>query len=268
MKNKMSVVNSNAVKLAKSKHYTGVTNDNAILRVSNVSKKFVIQHNRSIKERLLNFRVSRANREPFWALKNITFELPIGSSVGLVGHNGSGKSTLLKLIGGIVRATEGEILSRGRISALIELGAGFHPDLTGRENIYLNGSILGLTKAEIRRNFDSIVDFSGIEKFIDTQVKFYSSGMYMRLAFSVSVHTDPDLLLIDEILAVGDAPFQKKCLNKVTQFKNEGRSIVMVSHVAEQIETVCDKVMVLKNGRLIYYGTTKVGLDLLRENYQ
>lgn len=125
--------------------------------------------------------------------KNITFELPIGSSVGLVGHNGSGKSTLLKLIGGIVRATEGEILSRGRISALIELGAGFHPDLTGRENIYLNGSILGLTKAEIRRNFDSIVDFSGIEKFIDTQVKFYSSGMYMRLAFSVSVHTDPDL---------------------------------------------------------------------------
>lgn len=183
-----------------------------IIKLDDVSKRFVLHKHKSVKERIVNFGRGRQFQEDFWALRDVDLEVPLGSTLGLVGHNGSGKSTLLKVIGGIIDPSMGTVSRRGRMAALLELGAGFHPDLSGRENVYLNAAILGLNQKEIDRYFDAIVDFSGIEAFIDTQVKFYSSGMYVRLAFAVAVHVDPDLLLVDEVLAVGDEPFQKKCM--------------------------------------------------------
>jgi ABC-2 type transport system ATP-binding protein len=168
-----------------------------VIRVDNVSKRFILHKDKSVKERLVNFSRSRRHRDDFWALRDVSFDIAMGSTVGLVGHNGSGKSTLLKAIGGIIQPTSGSVSRRGRLAALLELGAGFHPDLTGRENVYLNAAILGLTRQETDKHFDEIVEFSGIEDFIDTQVKFYSSGMYVRLAFAVAVHVDPDVLLVD-----------------------------------------------------------------------
>lgn len=238
-----------------------------IIQVNDVSKRFVLHKDKSVKERLVNFSRSRQNREDFWALRNINLDIHSGTTVGLVGHNGSGKSTLLKAIGGIIQPTSGTIFRRGRLAALLELGAGFHPDLTGRENVYLNAAILGLNKAETDKHFDEIVDFSGIEEFIDTQVKFYSSGMYVRLAFSVVVHVDPDLLLVDEVLAVGDEPFQRKCMDKIAEFQSEGRTIVLVSHSADQIGSLCDRVAVLDHGRLVHDGNTAEGLRVLRSTF-
>lgn len=238
-----------------------------IVEVQNVSKRFVMHKDKSLKERILNLRSASRHRDDFLALDDVSLDIPIGSTVGLVGHNGSGKSTLLKVIGGIIEPSAGAVRRRGRLAALLELGAGFHPDLTGRENVYLNAAILGLSTAETDRQFDSIVDFSGIEEFIDTQVKFYSSGMYVRLAFAVAVHSDPDLLLVDEVLAVGDEPFQRKCMDRITQFQAEGRTIVLVSHSADQVGALCDRVAVLDRGRLLHYGDTPTGLRILRQSF-
>jgi ABC-2 type transport system ATP-binding protein len=239
-----------------------------IASVSDVSKRFLLHKDKSLKERIVNFGASRRHRDDFWALKDIDLDIEAGSTVGLVGHNGSGKSTLLKVIGGIIQPTSGTVTRRGRMAALLELGAGFHPDLTGRENVYLNAAILGLTRKETDRYFDDIVDFSGIAEFIDTQVKFYSSGMYVRLAFAVAVHVDPDLLLVDEVLAVGDEPFQRKCMEKITQFQKEGRTIVLVSHSAEQVGSLCDRVVVLDGGRIQHDGDPGEGIRILRNGYE
>jgi ABC-2 type transport system ATP-binding protein len=239
-----------------------------IVDVSNVSKRFVMHQDKSIKERLVAFARSREHQQDFWALRDIDLSITTGSTVGLVGHNGSGKSTLLKVIGGIIQPTSGSVRRRGRLAALLELGAGFHPDLTGRENVYLNAAILGLTKAETDGVFDAIVDFSGIESFIDTQVKFYSSGMYVRLAFAVSVHVDPDLLLVDEVLAVGDEPFQRKCMAKIADFQRDGRTIVLVSHSSDQVGQLCDRVVVLDHGVMVHDGNPAAGLKALRDSFE
>lgn len=238
-----------------------------IVSLSDVSRKFTLHRHKSLKERIVNRGTEKANRQDFWALKEINLEIGSGSTVGLVGHNGSGKSTLLKVIGGIIEPSGGIVRRRGRMAALLELGAGFHPDLTGRENVYLNAAILGLTQKEIDRYFDAIVDFSGIEAFIDTQVKFYSSGMYVRLAFAVAVHVDPDLLLVDEVLAVGDEPFQAKCMDKIEEFQREGRTIVVVSHSAAQVARLCDRVVVMNHGEMIFDGQPADGLHVLRFGY-
>ncbi len=234
-----------------------------IVRLEGVSKRFVLLRDKSVKERLLNVS-ARANRQEFWALRDIDLAISSGSTLGLVGHNGSGKSTLLKLVGGILRPTSGSVFRRGRLAALLELGAGFHPDLTGRENVYLNAALLGMSRRDTRAAFDQIVDFSGVEDFIDTAVKFYSSGMYVRLAFAVAVHVDPDLLLIDEVLAVGDEAFQAKCLDKIREFQREGRTIVLVSHAAKQVEDLCDRVAVMHHGAMIFDGGATEGIRVLR----
>ncbi len=238
-----------------------------IVSVRDVSKRFTLHRHKSLKERIVNRGTEKAHREDFWALRDVNLEIPSGSTVGLVGHNGSGKSTLLKVIGGIIEPSSGTVKRRGRMAALLELGAGFHPDLTGRENVYLNAAILGLTQKEIDRYFDAIVDFSGIEAFIDTQVKFYSSGMYVRLAFAVAVHVNPDLLLVDEVLAVGDEPFQAKCMDKIEEFQREGRTIVVVSHSAAQVARLCDRVVVMNHGEMIFDGQPADGLHVLRFGY-
>ncbi|MCP2031673.1 ABC-2 type transport system ATP-binding protein [Okibacterium sp. HSC-33S16] len=238
-----------------------------IVSVQGVSKRFVMHKDKSIKERLVNAAKPK-HADEFWALRDIDIDVEAGSTVGLVGHNGSGKSTLLKVVGGIIQPTTGHVLRRGRMAALLELGAGFHPDLTGRENVYLNAAILGLSRSETERHFDAIIGFSGIEDFIDTQVKFYSSGMYVRLAFSVAVHVDPDLLLVDEVLAVGDEPFQRKCMDKIAEFQSEGRTIILVSHSAEQVGALCDRVVVLHAGEIQHDGDPANGLRILRAGYE
>src|SRR6516164_6596685 len=178
--------------------------------------------------------------DPFWALQDVDFDVEQGSTVGMLGHNGSGKSTLLKCVAGILQPTAGEILTRGRVAALLELGAGFNHELTGRENVYMNASILGLSKKETERIFDDIVAFAELEKFIDMQVRHYSSGMYVRLGFAVVMNVDPDILLVDEVLSVGDESFQRKCLDRVKLFQKEGRTILFVTHAADLVRQVCD----------------------------
>ncbi len=239
-----------------------------VVRVDHVSKRFVIRKEKSLKERLVNFGRSNAHKEDFWALRDVDLEITSGSTIGLIGANGSGKSTLLKTIGGILQPTSGSVHLRGRLAALLELGAGFHPDLTGRENVYLNASILGLTRAQTERHFDAIVDFSGIERFIDTQVKFYSSGMYVRLAFAVAVHVDPDILLVDEVLAVGDEPFQRKCMDRIRGFQEEGRTIVLVTHSLDQVADLCDRAVVLEHGNVIADGAPREALRALRSEFE
>ncbi|MDQ0373237.1 ABC transporter ATP-binding protein [Cellulomonas humilata] len=239
-----------------------------VIRIEDLSKRFVIRKEKSLKERLLNFGRSNLHKEDFWALRDVDLEIEAGTTVGLVGPNGSGKSTLLKTIGGIIQPTTGSVLLRGRLAALLELGAGFHPDLTGRENVYLNASILGLSRQTTDRYFDAIVEFSGIERFIDTQVKFYSSGMYVRLAFAVAVHVDPDILLVDEVLAVGDEPFQRKCLERIRTFQKEGRTIILVSHGLDQVAEFCDRAVVLENGRVAADGAPEDALMVLRADFE
>ena len=239
-----------------------------IVEVRGVSKRFTMHRETSIKERLLGAVRRESHAEEFWALRDIELEIAAGTTVGLIGPNGSGKSTLLKVIGAIIQPTTGTVRRRGRLAALLELGAGFHQDLTGRENIYLNAAILGMSQAETARQFDAIVEFSGIEPFIDTQVKFYSSGMYVRLAFAVAVHVDPDLLLVDEVLAVGDEPFQRKCMDKIRSFQAEGRTIVLVSHSAEQVGEMCDRVLLLRSGRVAYDGAPADALRRLRAGFE
>lgn len=231
------------------------------IEVDRVSKRFRIYRERptSIKQRLLT---SHSRSEDFWALRGISLEVAEGSTFGLIGHNGSGKTTLLKCIAGILRPTAGRIRQRGRLAALLELGAGFHPELTGRENVYLNASFLGLSRKETDRAYDEIVAFAEIEDFIDNQVKFYSSGMLVRLGFAVAVHVDPDVLLIDEVLAVGDEAFQAKCLDRVRAFQREGRTIVLVTHALDTVREICDRAAMLHHGELHALGAPD---DVVRE---
>jgi ABC-2 type transport system ATP-binding protein len=237
-----------------------------VVVVDDVSKTFVIRKDNSLKERVVTLgRRGRDHEERFDALKGVSFSIPAGTTLGLLGTNGSGKSTLLKVIGGIIDPSSGTVQRRGRLAALLELGAGFHPDLSGRDNVYLNAAILGLSKAETDAAFDSIVAFSEIGEFIDAQVKFYSSGMYVRLAFAVAVHTDPDLLLVDEVLAVGDEAFQRKCMDKIRQFQKEGRTIVLVSHSAAQVMEVCDQGVVLRAGEVAFIGSAAEATKVHRE---
>lgn len=238
-----------------------------VVRAVDVSKRFNIHKDKSLKERLVNFRRSARHAEQFWALRGISFEVAAGSTLGLIGHNGSGKSTLLKIIGGILAPNTGYVQRRGRLAALLELGAGFHGDLTGRENVFLNAAILGLSRTQTERYFDEIVEFSGIEQFIDTQVKFYSSGMYVRLAFAVAVHVDPEILLVDEVLAVGDEPFQRKCLDKIRQFQRDGRTLIFVTHGLDQIRQLCDRVIMLERGEMLVDGTPVEAIRVFRDKY-
>ncbi|WIE53561.1 ABC transporter ATP-binding protein [Curtobacterium sp. MCBD17_003] len=237
-----------------------------VVSIRNVSKRFVIRKDNSLKERIVTLgRAGRRHSENFWALKDVNLDIPAGTTIGLLGPNGSGKSTLLKVIGGILEPSTGSVARRGRLAALIELGAGFHPDLTGRENVFLNAAILGLTQEEAEEKFDDILRFSGIGEFIDTQVKFYSSGMYVRLAFAVAIHTDPDVLLVDEVLAVGDEQFQKKCLDKIREFQQQGRTIILVSHSLGQVQELCDHAVVLHHGEVKFQGSARHAVKNFRE---
>lgn len=243
----------------------GPSNDVAI-EVSAVSKTFrkSSEPSKTLKERLLTLRSSTV--EDFHALKDIDFTISSGETFGILGHNGSGKSTLLKCIAGTIRPSEGIVRVRGRLSALLELGAGFHPDLTGRENVFLNGSILGFSKSRIDQIFDEIVEFAGLEDFIDTQVKHYSSGMYARLGFAVAVNLEPDVLLIDEVLAVGDEAFQRKCIERIRGFQADGRTICLVTHSPEQVRSLCDRAMVLDHGDLIHVGDVAEAISVYRSS--
>ncbi len=238
-----------------------------VLEVDHVSKVFHLNstRGRSVKERMVRRREQQDGQE-FWALRDVSLELDQGSTLGLMGHNGSGKSTLLKLIGGILKPTEGTVKVRGRIASLLELGAGMHPELTGRENVYMNGAILGMSKAELRRRFDDIVGFAELEQFIDQQVKHYSSGMFVRLGFSVAVNVEPDVLLVDEVLAVGDENFQRKCLERVRRFQRQGRTIIVVSHSADQIRQICDQVAVLDHGEVVAFDEPAKAIRVFREH--
>lgn len=242
--------------------------DSTIVEVSHVTKRFILRKEKSLKERLVNLGRSNLHKEDFFALRDVNLDIEAGTTVGLIGPNGSGKSTLLKVMGGIIRPTSGIVRRRGRMAALLELGAGFHPDLTGRENVFLNASILGLTRAETEHYFDDIVEFSGIPEFIDTQVKFYSSGMYVRLAFAVAVHVNPDILIVDEVLAVGDEPFQRKCLDRIRLFQEQGKTILLVSHALEQVAELCSRVIVLTHGQVIFDGDPAQGVHVLREGFE
>ena len=226
------------------------------IEVKNVSKQFVLRHTRSMKEAFVWLIKGRKGdlSEKFKALNDVTLTIDEGETVALLGLNGSGKSTLLKHISGVMHPDAGSIRTRGRVAGLIEVGAGFHHDLSGRDNVYLNGAILGMTEDEINEKFDSIVEFSEIGQFIDTEVKFYSSGMYLRLAFSVAVHTDPEVFLVDEILAVGDEPFQRKCLDKIKELAGEGKTLVVVSHDLDLVSRICKRGVLLEHGRLIMDG--------------
>jgi ABC-2 type transport system ATP-binding protein len=239
----------------------------AAIEVDGVSKRFRLYHEQftSLKERALHF--GKVPFEDFWALRDIHLDIQAGETFGLLGHNGSGKSTLLKCIAGILRPTAGEIRTVGRLAALLELGAGFQPDLSGRENVYLNASILGVKRAEIDRRFDEIVDFAGdeVERMIDNQVKFYSSGMYVRLGFAVAINLDPEILLVDEVLAVGDEDFQRKCLDKVHSFQQDGRTIVVVTHSPDMVRQICDRAAALHHGVMIEMGEPNDVIRTFRE---
>ncbi len=235
------------------------------IEVDHVTKTFSRQTggSTSFLERFLA--VGRGASEEFNALDDVAFEVMAGQTIGILGHNGSGKSTMLKAISGTIRPTEGAVRVRGSMSALLELGAGFHPDLTGRENVYLNGSILGFSKQQIDEMIDDIIDFSEIPDFIDSQVKHYSSGMFARLGFAVAVNLKPDVLLIDEVLAVGDEAFQRKCLERVRGFQRDGRTIVLVTHSPDMVRLFCDKCVVLDSGKMIYFGEPHDGVVAYRD---
>ena len=244
-----------------------------VIRVENLGKKYIIGHQKQ--ERYTSLRDVLANQasawgrrlrghgaedddgtqEEFWALKDVSFEVKRGDRVGIIGRNGAGKSTLLKILSRITEPTEGRISINGRVASLLEVGTGFHPELTGRENVFLNGAILGMSRVEIARKFDEIVAFAEVEKFLDTPVKRYSSGMYVRLAFAVAAHLEPEILIVDEVLAVGDAQFQKKCLGKMEDVSQEGRTVIFVSHNLGSIKALCDVGIVLHHGQIVHSGS-------------
>lgn len=231
-----------------------------IIEIKNIQKKYRIAHARkpylTLQESLLGIFKSKQTVEEFYALNDVSFNVRHGESLGIIGKNGAGKSTLLKILSRITPPTKGKIICRGRLASLLEVGTGFHPELTGRENIFLNGSILGLKRTEIVSKFDEIVEFSGVEKFLDTPLKHYSSGMQLRLAFAVAAHLEPEILVIDEVLAVGDAEFQKKCMGKMDEVSRSGRTVLFVSHNMAAIKKLCSKAVVLKAGQVLFHGST------------
>lgn len=234
--------------------------------VDSVSKRFTLRHAHSLREMLVRWARRKGISDTLTALDDVSLQIEQGQSVGLLGYNGSGKSTLLKLISGVMRPDQGSVRVRGRVAGLINVGAGLHPDLSGRENIFLNAAILGMDGPETRRKFDDIVAFSGIERFLDTQVKFYSSGMFMRLGFSVAVHSEPDVFLIDEALAVGDAPFKRKCRARIQELRREGRTLVIVAHEGPMLRQLCDRGVVLDQGSVAYDGDLAKAGEYLTED--
>ncbi|MBN1552326.1 ABC transporter ATP-binding protein [bacterium] len=226
------------------------------------------EKNRMLRWAVIDSVRKRQKHEKFWALHDVSFTVKQGETFGIIGENGSGKSTLLKLLTGIIKPDLGSISVKGKISALLELGAGFQPDLTGRENIFLNGSIMGLSRDEIIKRFDEIVGFSELEKFVDTPIKHYSSGMYMRLGFSIAINVDPDILLIDEVLAVGDQSFQQKCMDKIRDFKRKGKTIIFVSHDLTAVGKLCSRAIWLNFGKVAARGTVQRVIDFYRQNVQ
>jgi ABC-2 type transport system ATP-binding protein len=236
------------------------------IEVKKVNKQFVLRHTRSLKETIVWLVKGRKGdlSKKFHALRDVNLEVQQGETVALLGLNGSGKSTLLKHISGVMLPDTGTVRTRGKVAGLIEVGAGFHHDLSGRDNVYLNGAILGMTEAQINEQFDSIVEFAEIGEFIDTEVRFYSSGMYLRLAFSVAVHTDPEVFLVDEILAVGDEPFQRKCLDKIKELSAAGKTLVVVSHDLELVSRICDRGVVLQHGNVVFDGPIQAAVARLR----
>ena len=247
-----------------------------IIEVRGLSKSYLINHEGKesytalrdvIAQKIFSFpnwKSTVKTQEEFWALKDIDFDIEHGDRVGIIGRNGAGKSTLLKILSRITEPTKGSIKIKGRIASLLEVGTGFHPELTGRENIFLNGAILGMSRAEIKKHFDAIVDFAEVERFLDTPVKRYSSGMYVRLAFAVAAHLEPEILIVDEVLAVGDAQFQKKCLGKMEDVsKNEGRTVLFVSHNMGVVSKLCNKGILLNKGKIEIDG----GIDQIIQNY-
>jgi lipopolysaccharide transport system ATP-binding protein len=244
-----------------------------ILQINNLSKKFRLSHSTggylSFRERLLQrlTQAARQTEEEFWALRDVSFDVHQGESIGIVGSNGAGKSTLLKILSKITPPTTGKIVTRGRIASLLEVGTGFHPELTGRENIFFNGSLLGMRKHEIQRKFDEIVDFSGTERFLDTPLKHYSSGMQLRLAFAVAAHLEPEILIVDEVLAVGDAEFQQRCMGKMEQVtKEKGRTILFVSHNMAAVRSLCSRAFWLNKGSIAMTGTATEVTSAYLEN--
>lgn len=248
---------------------------NTIIKVENISKSYVLKHQNKESYTALRDVISNKARsifkpsqlfsntttEEFWALKDVSFEIKQGERVGIIGRNGAGKSTLLKVLSRIVAPTKGRITMDGRVASLLEVGTGFHPELTGRENVFLNGSILGMSKSEIQSKFDEIVAFSEVENFLDTPVKRYSSGMYVRLAFAVAAHLEPEILIVDEVLAVGDAEFQKKCIGKMKDVSGEGRTVLFVSHNMAAIQSLCDHAIYLKQGQVQKIGSVDTVLS-------
>lgn len=232
--------------------------------INDVRKTFKLRHTHSLKETFIAALRRRQISTMFNALDQVSFSISEGESVALLGFNGSGKSTLLKLISGVFQPDSGSVLTRGRVAGLIEVGAGFHPDLSGRENIFLNAAILGMSRKEIEERFDEIVEFSEIGAFIDTEVKHYSSGMFLRLAFSVAIHTEVDVLLVDEILSVGDEPFQKKCLAKVRELHDRGKTLVVVSHDLDMVADLCERGILLRKGQMIFDGPSHDAVGLMR----
>jgi ABC-2 type transport system ATP-binding protein len=235
-----------------------------MIRADHASKEFKMRYHRTIKQITIAALRRQQISDSFLAVNDVCFEIEQGESVGLMGLNGSGKSTLLKLINGVMRPDAGQVLTRGRIAGLIATGAGFHPQLTGRENVFLNAAILGMTEAETKAKFDQIIDFADIGKFLDTPVGHYSSGMFSRLGFAVAVHTDSDLFLIDEVLAVGDKPFKRKCMAKMQEIRQEGRTLLYVSHAAGSVRKMCDRVLVLEKGVLGFDGPVDEGIRYLK----
>lgn len=235
------------------------------IRVENVSKEFTLRYHRTFKQVTVALAKRKKVSDTFRAVDDVSFTVEQGESIGLMGLNGSGKSTLLRMINGVMRPDQGRILARGRIAGLIATGAGFHPQLSGRENIMLNAAILGMSEKEIARKYDSIVDFAGIEaRQLETEVGHYSSGMNSRLGFAVAIHVDSDIFLADEVLAVGDRPFKKKCMEKMQEVRDSGRTLFYVSHAAGSVRKMCDRVLVLEKGRLAYDGPVNEGIKYLK----
>lgn len=236
-----------------------------ILSVEHVSKKFQIQHEQaaylSLRDKLSTLFRSDTVKEEFWALRDVSFTVQPGESLGIIGRNGAGKSTLLKILSRITPPTTGKIILRGRIASLLEVGTGFHQELTGRENVFMNGSILGMKHAEIKSKFDEIVDFSGVEKFLDTPLKHYSSGMQLRLAFAVAAHLEPEILIVDEVLAVGDSKFQKKCIQKMEDVTSDGRTVLFVSHNLPSLKAICKTGILMADGQLVSHGSMGEVID-------
>lgn len=235
------------------------------VEIQHLSKSFRLYQEKysSLKERVVH--AGHIPYEEFWALKDVDAAFESSHTIGMLGRNGSGKSTLLKCIAGILQPTSGQVVVRGRIAAMLELGAGFEPDLSGRDNVYLNGTLLGMSRKEIRRRFDEIVAFAELEQFIDNQVKYYSSGMVVRLGFSVAISMEPDVLLVDEVLAVGDERFQQKCLERVKRLQQEGRTIVVVSHSADMLREMCSAILVLDHGEVVSFATPGEAIRAFRE---